>query len=148
LRWLIGVKLAYRVEQRDIDRLISDSLKTFGSLAETEFIFEPIIIPGLLQMEQYAAAVTANTPWVRTDHAVSDPELSRAQLRRLLELAKLPTVTIQVTLPKLIRSDGWARGTTGGSPHPNPEVSPQPEETRGRWLTGRHARSLTQTYIR
>ena len=78
---------AYGAEQRDIDRLTSltgradeatwwapwaqvvpDWLKTFvglEGLAESEFTFEPIIIPGLLQTEQYAAAVTAGTPRVR-----------------------------------------------------------------------------------
>jgi transcriptional regulator with XRE-family HTH domain len=157
---------AYRVEQRDIDRLTSltsradeatwwapwaqvvpDWLKTFvglEGLAETEFVFEPIIIPGLLQTAQYAAAVTARTPRVRADHserfvsfriartrrltdavrplkvhailtegalrlAVGDPELRQAQLRHLLGLAKLPTVTIQVIRPE----DGPHTALTG-----------------------------------
>lgn len=156
----------YRVEQRDVDRLTSlttradeatwwapwaqvvpDWLKTFvglEGLAETEFIFEPIIIPGLLQTEQYAAAITARTPRVRADHserfvgfriartrrltdperplkvhavltegalrlAVGDPELRQAQLRHLLDLAELPTVTIQVIRPE----DGPHTALTG-----------------------------------
>lgn len=156
----------YRVGQHDIDRLISlttradeatwwapwaqvvpDWLKTFvglEGLAESEFIFEPIIIPGLLQTEQYAAAVTARTPRVRADHserfvgfriartrrltdperplkvhavlsegalrlAVGDPELRRAQLQHLLDLAELPTVTIQVVRPE----DGPHTALTG-----------------------------------
>ena len=71
----------YQVDQTDIDRIISlssraddatwwapwaqvvpDWLKTFvglEGLAESEFVFEPLIIPGLLQTEQYAAALTA-----------------------------------------------------------------------------------------
>jgi transcriptional regulator with XRE-family HTH domain len=156
----------YRVDQSDIDRLISltsraddatwwapwaqvvpDWLKTFvglEGLAESEFVFEPIIIPGLLQTEQYAAALTANTPRVRADHserfvgfrvartrrltdperplkvhavltdgalrlAVGDPQLRQAQLRHLLAMAELPTVTIQVIRPE----DGPHTALTG-----------------------------------
>lgn len=157
---------AYGAEQRDIDRLTSltgradeatwwapwaqvvpDWFKTFvglEGLAESEFVFEPIIIPGLLQTEEYAAAVTANTPRVRADHserfvgfrmartrrltdperplrlhavltegalrlAVGDPELWRAQLRHLVAMAELPTVTIQVVRPE----DGPHTALTG-----------------------------------
>lgn len=156
----------YQAEQRDIARLTSltsradeatwwapwaqvvpDWLKTFvglEGLAESEFVFEPIIIPGLLQTAQYAAAVTANTPRVRADHsdrfvgfriartrrltdperplklhailtegalrlAVGDSELRQAQLRHLLSLAELPTVTIQVIRPE----DGPHTALTG-----------------------------------
>jgi hypothetical protein len=148
--------VAYGAEQADIDRLTSltrradettwwapwaqvvpDWLKTFvglEGLAQSEFVFEPIVIPGLLQTQEYAAAVTANTPRVRADHgerfvdlrmartrrlthperplqlhavvtegalrlAVGDPEVRRAQLRHLLAMAELPTVTIQVIRP-------------------------------------------------
>ncbi len=156
----------YGAEQRDIDRLTSltgradeatwwapwtqvvpDWFKTFvglEGLAESEFVFEPIIIPGLLQTEEYAAAVTADTPRVRADHgerfvgfrmartqrlsdperplrlhavltegalrlAVGDPQLRRAQLRHLLAMAELPTVTIQVVRPE----DGPHTAMTG-----------------------------------
>src|SRR5919199_2092962 len=156
----------YQVDQGDIDRLISltsradeatwwapwaqvvpDWLKTFvgmEGIAESKFVFEPIIIPGLLQIEQYAAAVTANTPRVRADHsdrfvgfriartrrltdperplklhavltdsalrlAVGSSELRQAQLRHLLNLARLPTVTIQVVRPE----DGPHTALTG-----------------------------------
>lgn len=43
--------------------MVPDWLKTFvglEGLAESEFVFEPIIIPGLLQTEEYAAAGTVN----------------------------------------------------------------------------------------
>jgi transcriptional regulator with XRE-family HTH domain len=157
---------AYGARQRDIDRLTSltgraneatwwapwaqvvpDWLKTFvglEGLAESEFVFEPIIIPGLLQTQEYAAAVTANTPRVRADHserfvgfrmartrrlsdperplrlhavltegalrlAVGDLELRRAQLRHLVAMAELPTVTIQVVRPE----DGPHTALTG-----------------------------------
>ncbi|HZS20282.1 MAG TPA: helix-turn-helix transcriptional regulator [Pseudonocardiaceae bacterium] len=163
---IVQLLTTYQVDQQDIDRLISltsradeaswwapwaqvvpDWLKTFvglEGLAESEFVFEPIIIPGLLQTEQYAAAVTANTPRVRADHserfvgfriartrrltdperplklhavvtdsalrlAVGNPELRRAQLRHLLTLAELPTVTIQVLQPE----DGPHTALTG-----------------------------------
>jgi transcriptional regulator with XRE-family HTH domain len=156
----------YQVDQADIDRLISltnraddttwwapwaqvvpDWLKTFvglEGLAESEFVFEPIIIPGLLQTEEYAAALTANTPRVRADHserfvgfriartrrltdpdrplmlhavltdsalrlAVGSPELRRAQLRHLLAMTELPTVTIQIIRPE----DGPHTALTG-----------------------------------
>jgi hypothetical protein len=156
----------YRAKQGDIDRLISltnradeatwwapwaqvvpDWLKTFvglEGLAQSEFVFEPIIIPGLLQTEKYATAVTANTPRVRADHsdrfvgfriartrrltdpqrpleihavltegalrlAVGSEEVRQAQLRHLLALAKLPTVTIQVIRPE----DGPHTALTG-----------------------------------
>ncbi|WP_219414968.1 helix-turn-helix domain-containing protein [Pseudonocardia nigra] len=148
---------AYGAEQRDIDRLTSltgraddatwwapwaavvpDWLKTFvglEGLAGSEFTFEPTIIPGLLQTQEYAAAITAKSPRVRGDHgerfvsfrmartrrltaadrplalhavvtegalrlAVGDADLRRAQLEHLLELAKLPTVTLQVVRPE------------------------------------------------
>ncbi len=148
---------AYGAQQRDIDRLTSltgradeatwwapwaqvlpDWLKTFVGLegiAEREFTFEPTIIPGLLQTQEYAAAVTASSPRVRVDHgerfvgfrmartrrltdpdrplalhavltegalrlAVGTPELRRAQLRHLVELAELPTVKLQVVRPE------------------------------------------------
>lgn len=51
--------------------VVPDWLITFVGLerlAEREFVFEPIVIPGLLQTEEYAAAVTAATPRVRGDH--------------------------------------------------------------------------------
>jgi transcriptional regulator with XRE-family HTH domain len=98
---------AYGAEQPDIERLISltgradevtwwapwaqvvpDWLKTFlglEGLAENEFVFEPIIIPGLLQTEQYAAAVTANTPRVRADHSERFVSFRMARNRRLTD---------------------------------------------------------------
>jgi transcriptional regulator with XRE-family HTH domain len=148
---------AYEVPARDIDRLttltgradeatwwapwaavVPDWLKTFvglEGLADSEFTFEPTIIPGLLQTQEYAAAVTARSPRVRPDHgerfvgfrmartrrltdpdrplqlhavitegalrlAVGTPELRQAQLRHLLEMGKLPNVTIQVVRPE------------------------------------------------
>ncbi len=97
---------SYGSDQRDVDRLTSltkradeatwwapwaqvvpDWLKTFvglEGLAESEFVFEPIIIPGLLQTEEYAAAVTANTPRLRADYGERFVGLRMARTRRLI----------------------------------------------------------------
>jgi transcriptional regulator with XRE-family HTH domain len=104
---IIRLLKTYQVDQGDIDRLISltsradeatwwapwaqvvpDWLKTFvglEGLAECEFVFEPLIIPGLLQLEQYAAAVTANTPRVRADHSERFVGFRIARTRRLTD---------------------------------------------------------------
>ncbi|MGH3621603.1 MAG: helix-turn-helix domain-containing protein [Sciscionella sp.] len=157
---------AYGAEQRDVDRLTSltgradaatwwapwqqvvpDWLKTFvglEGLAEREFLFEPMIIPGLLQTEDYANTVTTGTPRVRPDHgervvsfrlararrltdastplhlhavigeaalrlAVGTPEMRRAQFKHLIEMAKLPNITVQVIRPE----DGFHSAMTG-----------------------------------
>jgi transcriptional regulator with XRE-family HTH domain len=156
----------YGVSQRDIDRMTSlagrsddatwwapwaqvvpDWFKTFvglEGLAEHEFVFEPIVIPGLLQTEDYAYAVTTGTPRVRPDHGervvgfrmarsqrLRDPErplslhtvitdgalrlrigskeLRRAQLKHLVTMSELPSVTIQVVRPE----DGLHSATLG-----------------------------------
>jgi transcriptional regulator with XRE-family HTH domain len=156
----------YGGTERDLDRLIAltsnadqttwwapwakvlpDWLKTFvglEGLAEAEFIFEPMIVPGQLQTADYATAITAETPRVRPDHgervvnfrlaradrltdpnrplrlhavigeaalrlAVGTPEVRRAQLKHLIEMAKLPNVTIQVIRPE----DGFHTAMTG-----------------------------------
>jgi Domain of unknown function (DUF5753) len=67
--------------------VVPDWLKTFiglEGLAESEFVFEPIIIPGLLQTEEYAAAVTANTPRLRADYGERFVGLRMARTRRLI----------------------------------------------------------------
>ncbi|GAA2485592.1 helix-turn-helix transcriptional regulator [Streptomyces thermolineatus] len=156
----------YGAAQRDIDRLTSltgraddatwwgpwaqvvpDWLRTFvglEGLAQQEFVFEPLVVPGLLQTEDYTRAVTAGTPRVRPDHGerfvgfrmarvqllterrnplrlhaviaeaalrlrVGTTELHRAQLLHLVEMARLPNVTIQVIRPE----DGLHTALTG-----------------------------------
>ena len=50
--------------------LIPEWLRTFAGLeglAQSEFVFEPMVLPGLLQTEQYAEAVTEATGFVRRD---------------------------------------------------------------------------------
>lgn len=98
---------AYGVEQRDIDRLTSltgradestwwapwahvvpDWLKTFvglEALAMREFTFEPLIIPGLLQTEEYASVVTADTPRIRGDHGERFVGFRMSRARRLTD---------------------------------------------------------------
>lgn len=154
---LATLLIAYGVPDRDIDRLtnltgradesmwwgpwaavVPDWLKTMvglEGLAESVFTFQPLIIPGLLQTQEYASAITANSRSIRPDHgerfvgfrmartrrltdperqlslhavitesalrlAVGSPEVRRAQLRHLVEMADLPNVTIQVVRPE------------------------------------------------
>ncbi|WP_075743737.1 MULTISPECIES: helix-turn-helix domain-containing protein [Actinoalloteichus] len=104
---IAAVLKLYGAEQRDIDRLTSlagraddatwwaawanlvpDWLKTFvglEGLAAREFVFEPLIIPGLLQTEAYAEIVTAGTPRVRADHGERFVGFRMARARRLSE---------------------------------------------------------------
>jgi transcriptional regulator with XRE-family HTH domain len=156
----------YGGEQRDLDRFIAlttsadrttwwapwahvlpDWLKTYvglEGLAEAEFIFEPMAVPGLLQTTEYATAITAETPRVRPDHgervvkfrltradrltdknspirlhavigeaalrlAVGTPEIRKAQLAHLVDMAARPNVTIQVIRPE----DGFHTAMSG-----------------------------------
>jgi transcriptional regulator with XRE-family HTH domain len=156
----------YKVEQSGVDRLnalttcadrttwwapwahvLPDWLKTFvglEGLAESEFIFEPMIVPGLLQTADYATAITSETPRVRPDHGervvnfrlaradrltdknqplqlhavigeaalrlvVGTPEMRKAQIKHLVEVASLPNVTIQIIRPE----DGFHTATSG-----------------------------------
>jgi hypothetical protein len=101
----------YGVSQRDIDRLSSlagsatgrawwapwshvvpDWVKTFvglEGLAETEFVFEPMLVPGLLQTEDYARAVTEATGFVRRDHSERFVSFRQARAGRLTDDAPL-----------------------------------------------------------
>ena len=97
----------YDVEARGVDRLtalttcadrttwwapwahvLPDWLKTFvglEGLAEAEFIFEPMIVPGLLQTAEYATAITAETPRVRPDHGERVVNFRLARANRLTD---------------------------------------------------------------
>ncbi|ASO20010.1 hypothetical protein FHR81_000309 [Actinoalloteichus hoggarensis] len=69
-----------------------DWLKTFVGLegpAEREFVFEPLIAPGLLQTEAYAETVTTDTPRVRADHGERFVGLRTARAPRLSEGERL-----------------------------------------------------------
>ncbi|CCH28451.1 helix-turn-helix transcriptional regulator [Actinosynnema sp. NPDC047251] len=82
---------ACRVHREDVDRItqlttraheaswlgawsdvVSDWLRTMiglEALAHREFVFEPVLLPGLLQTEDYARALTAHASRVRPDQA-------------------------------------------------------------------------------
>lgn len=59
------------------------------SQASTEFLYEPIFVPGLLQTEAYARAVTAATSRVRSDHLEDFVGLRRARADLLTGKAPL-----------------------------------------------------------
>src|SRR5216683_1238047 len=97
----------YGTERHDIDRLpsltgradeagwwapwaqvVPDWMRTIvglEGLAVREFVFEPIILPGLLQTEDYARAVTADTPRVRPDHGERFVGFRMARAARLTD---------------------------------------------------------------
>ncbi|NUT48312.1 MAG: helix-turn-helix domain-containing protein [Saccharothrix sp.] len=65
--------------------VVSDWLRTMvglESLAQHEFVFEPIVLPGPLQTEAYATALTEASPRVRADsaHRLVEFRMQRAQL--------------------------------------------------------------------
>jgi transcriptional regulator with XRE-family HTH domain len=98
---------AYGALQHEIDRLttlagqadeaawwapwthvVPDWFRTFvglEGLAEREFVFEPILIPGLLQTADYARALTAATPRVRPDHGERFVSFRMARARRVTD---------------------------------------------------------------
>lgn len=52
--------------------VVPDWFKTFvglEGLAESEFTFQPMALPGLMQTEEYAQAITAATGFVRRNHS-------------------------------------------------------------------------------
>ncbi|MFI6757899.1 helix-turn-helix domain-containing protein [Micromonospora sp. NPDC050417] len=54
-------------------------------LAEGAFVFESMVIPGLLQTEEYAQALTIGTGFVRPDHAERFVSFRQTRARRLTE---------------------------------------------------------------
>jgi transcriptional regulator with XRE-family HTH domain len=98
---------AYEVPAWEVDRLTSltgraaqatwwgawsavvpDWFKTFvglEGLAVEEFHFEPMIIPGLLQTEEYATAITSMAQSVRPDHGERFVGLRMGRARRLTD---------------------------------------------------------------
>ena len=68
--------------------VVPDWFTTFVGLerlADSQFSFGPVVIPGLLQTQEYAAAVTADTPRVRGDHADRFVALRAARTQRLTD---------------------------------------------------------------
>jgi transcriptional regulator with XRE-family HTH domain len=98
---------AYGVPASDIDRLASltgradeamwwapwepvlpDWLKTYvglEALAERITLFEPLIIHGMLQTQEYAAAVTAHSRWISQAHTERFVSFRIARARRLTD---------------------------------------------------------------
>jgi predicted XRE-type DNA-binding protein len=142
---IVKVLAFYGVPQRDIDRLTSlahtgetkawwtpwaqiapNWMKTYlglEGLAESEFVFEPMLMPPLLQTEDYAGATSERLVSLHIARArrllddeplrlhavlgeaalrlnVGTPELRQAQYRHLLRMANLPNVTVQVLRPE------------------------------------------------
>ncbi|MDQ3577479.1 MAG: helix-turn-helix domain-containing protein [Actinomycetota bacterium] len=97
----------YSATQRDLDRLTSlagsaegrswwapwshlvpDWCKTFVGLegiAAAEFVFEPMVLPGLLQTEDYAQAITEATGFVRRDHSERFVSFRQTRAKRLTD---------------------------------------------------------------
>ncbi len=66
--------------------MLPDWLRTFVGLegiAESEFTYAPLVLPGLLQTESYAAALTAVSVRVRPDHNERVVSFRMARQRRL-----------------------------------------------------------------
>jgi hypothetical protein len=96
----------YGAAQRDIDsapspavspaapggppwsHVVPDWVKTFvglEGLADSEFVFEPMLVPGLLQTEDYAQAITEATGFVRRDHHERFVSFRQARAQRLAD---------------------------------------------------------------
>ncbi|ONI85494.1 transcriptional regulator [Saccharothrix sp. ALI-22-I] len=68
--------------------VVSDWLRTMvglESLARREFVFEPIVLPGLIQTEDYAMALTNASPRVKSDSASRLVEFRMQRSRLLLK---------------------------------------------------------------
>ncbi|MEV0057799.1 helix-turn-helix transcriptional regulator [Saccharopolyspora shandongensis] len=68
--------------------VVPDWFRTFvglEGLAESEFMYEPTVLPGLLQTEEYARAMTSATALVRQNHNERFVSFRLARARRLLE---------------------------------------------------------------
>lgn len=104
---IVALLGCYDVPRHDIDRLTSltgrgegktwwapwshlvpDWFKTFvglEGLAEAEFCFEPMVLPGMVQTEDYAQAITEATGFVRRDHSERFVSFRVARARRLTD---------------------------------------------------------------
>lgn len=108
---LANILRACGTDQRGIDRLTSlsarsdskswwapwahvvpDWLKTFvglEGLAYSEFVYEPLVLPGMMQTAEYAEALTQATGFVRQNHTERFVSFRLARARRLTETADL-----------------------------------------------------------
>lgn len=104
---IAAVMRAYGTAERDLDRLASlsgrsdaktwwgpwahvvpDWFKTFiglEGLATTEFVYEPNVVPGLLQTPEYAQALTEATGFIRADHNERFVSFRQARAKRLTD---------------------------------------------------------------
>jgi transcriptional regulator with XRE-family HTH domain len=111
---------AYGVPDRDIDRLtnltgradeaqwwapwaqvVPDWLRTYvglEGLAESVFCVQPWVIPGLLQTEDYATAVTANAKSIRPDHGERFVGFRMARARRLTDPER--PLSVEAVIPE------------------------------------------------
>ena len=70
-------------------RVVPDWLKMFAgleALADREFAFEPMLIPGLLQTADYAAAITTGSPRLRPDHTERFANFRVARAQRITDV--------------------------------------------------------------
>ncbi|WP_326552686.1 helix-turn-helix domain-containing protein [Micromonospora sp. NBC_01813] len=68
--------------------VVPDWFRTYvglEGLADGAFVFESMVIPGLLQTEEYAQALTLGTGFVRPDHAERFVSFRQARARRLTD---------------------------------------------------------------
>jgi len=68
--------------------VVPDWFKTYvglEGLADGAFVFESMVVPGLLQTEEYAQALTLGTGFVRPDHAERFVSFRQTRARRLTE---------------------------------------------------------------
>jgi hypothetical protein len=68
--------------------VVPDWFKTYvglEGLADAAFVFESMVIPGLLQTEGYAEALTLGTGFIRPDHAERFVAFRQARARRITD---------------------------------------------------------------
>ncbi|MEV0677230.1 helix-turn-helix transcriptional regulator [Actinosynnema sp. NPDC050436] len=125
----------YGADRADIDRVVAlasqddestwwgawtdvvpDWFRTFVGLerlASTEFTYEPIVLPALLQTEAYATAVTAFSRRVRPDRGDRVVHFRMERQRRLTEPARpleLHAIIEESALHRPVGDDGTMRG--------------------------------------
>jgi transcriptional regulator with XRE-family HTH domain len=115
----------YKAGQVDADRLVSlaarddestwwapfsdivpDWLQTFVGLehlADSEFTYEPLVLPGLLQIEDYAAALTASSRRVRPDRAHRFVEFRLSRQARLFADSDRPLTLTAIAEESALR---------------------------------------------
>lgn len=100
--------------------VVPDWLQTFVGLerlADEEFTFEPLVIPGLLQIEEYAAALTASSRRIRPDRAARFVEFRLSRQERVLAESdhplKLTAVVEEAALRRPVGTPAVRRAQLG-----------------------------------